>query len=57
MYHLLTNCNQSSLLAVVCRLGLLVLNTSLAKCEGLCYAIQSNQRSFTTRGGLWPVTG
>ena len=40
MYHLLTNCSQSILLAMVCRLSLLVLNTSLAKCEGLCYAIQ-----------------
>ena len=40
MYHLLTNCSQSLLPAMVCRLKLLVLNTSLAKCEGLCYAIQ-----------------
>ena len=35
MNHLLTNCSQSTLLAMICRLSLLVL-----KCEGLCYAIQ-----------------
>ena len=40
MYHLLTNCSQSILPAMVCRLALLVLITNLAKCEGLCYAIQ-----------------
>ena len=31
---------QSTLLAMACGLSLLVLNTSLATCEGLCYAIQ-----------------
>ena len=40
MNHLLTNCSQSTSVAMICRLSLLVLNTSLAKCEGLCYAIQ-----------------
>ena len=38
--HLLTNCSQSTLLAMICGLSLLVLNTSEAMCEGLCYAIQ-----------------
>ena len=38
--HLLTNCSQSTLLAMICRLSLLVLNTSQAMCEGLCYAVQ-----------------
>ena len=40
--HLLTNCSQSILPAMVCRLSLLVLNTSLAKCESLGYAMNES---------------
>ena len=49
MYHLLTNCSQSILPTMVCRLNLLVLNASLVNCEGLCY--QSNE-SFAKSGML-----
>ena len=59
MNHLLTTCSQSTLIVMVCRLSLLVLNTNYAKCGGLCYAIQ-----WKLRGALvnipvdqgWPTT-
>ena len=46
MNHLLTNCSQSTLLATVCRLSLLVLNISYAKCEGL-YMLQTFVQQMT----------
>ena len=68
MYHLLTNCSQSILPAMVCRLSLFVLNTSLLAKDYerimLCNPMKAlltqgclNQCSFMTRDGGQPMIG